>query len=275
MPDSIIVFFLNPTVYFIFLLGLIFGSFLNVVIYRLPRGQFFASQRSYCPHCEALIPFYRNIPLVSYLLLLGKSKCCNQRIHWHYPLVELLAGVFAVWAYYQHPFFHLLKPNVIHHHEAIRYVHMIFFTYIIIVCAFIDLAHMIIPDKISLPMIAVAPLLSLVHPELTLRSSMYGILLGGGIIYGIAWSYYLIRRIEGIGMGDAKLLAFIGGWLGYQGVLPTLLFGSAIGSIYGISMSVIARKSQLKTAIPFGPFLSFGCLLYLYLNIEHSILFFR
>ncbi len=122
---------------------------------------------------------------------------------------------------------------------------------------------MIIPDAISLPMIAVFPMIAYVHPELTLYSAFLGVLIGGGTIYAIAWIYYLLRKREGIGMGDAKLLAAIGGWLGYESLLPTVLFASIVGSFVGIGLILKNRNTNLQTEIPFGPFLALGAAFYL------------
>ena len=125
--------------------------------------------------------------------------------------------------------------------------------------------HRIIPDVLSLPMIALTPLVVMLHPELSWRSGLIGVIAGGGIIYLIAWLYLLVRGREGMGMGDAKLLAAIGGWLGYQAIMPTLLVGSVLGSVVGIGAMLKSRQLNLQTELPFGPFLALGAALFLLL----------
>ena len=133
-----------------------------------------------------------------------------------------------------------------------------------IVCSGIDFDHKIIPDIISLPMIFLTPLVVYFHPELLWFDALIGVFLGGGVIYLVAWLYYLLRKEEGMGMGDAKLLAAIGGWLGYKAVLPTLLYSSFIGSLFGLSSMIYSKRINLKSEIPFGPFLACASLLYLF-----------
>jgi leader peptidase (prepilin peptidase)/N-methyltransferase len=148
---------------------------------------------------------------------------------------------------------------------------------VLLVCLGIDMRHHIIPDVLSLPMILLSIPVFLLHPELTWKSSLLGILIGGGVIYLIAWSYFLIRKEEGIGFGDAKLLAAIGGWLGYQSVLPTLLNGSVVGSVLGVGLVIlkavknknVALQASLRMEIPFGPFLVLGAFLYFFFDIPY------
>lgn len=241
------------------------GSFFNVCIYRIPRNTFWQSNRSICPDCGAQIPAWLNIPVLSYIFLRGKSRCCSKPIAMFYPLVELFSGLLFVFLYWRFPFFanNTFPTSEIDMHQFIRFAHALVFSSLLLICSVIDMHHKIIPDVISLPMILLSPLVALLHPELTLRSSLLGVLIGGAGIYGIAWLYYIIRKREGMGMGDAKLLAAIGGWLGYQSLLPTILIGSVTGSVIGIALILKSRQANMQTEIPFGPFLAFGAAIFL------------
>lgn len=248
-----------------FVFGLILGSFLNVCIYRVPRKIFWKSSRSFCPHCSAMIPSWQNIPLLSFFLLRGKTSCCGQNISWQYPLVELFTGLSLAYIYWRFPFLgshqllaHIQVPNLL------RFLHASTFLSLLIVCSVIDGQHMIIPDVISLPMILLTPLIIILHPELSWQSGLLGVLLGGGSIYAIAWLYFIMRKAEGIGLGDAKLMAAIGGWLGYEAIFPTLLYGSVLGSIFGVLMAISKKNFSLKLEVPFGPFLALGACLYFF-----------
>lgn len=249
----------------ILIFGLCIGSFLNVCIYRIPKGIFFQRARSYCTACEKPIPFWLNIPVFSFLLLKGRSFCCNTPISLRYLLVELLTGALFVLFYQKFPFLFYQNHQILWDiSELLRFFHSIFFASLLLVCSFIDFELKIIPDVISLPMIAFSPLLAFFHPELSLKDSFYGILLGAFVIYFIAYTYFLIRREEGIGMGDAKLLAAIGGWLGYQAIFPSIVLASLIGSLAGMAIMVSKRQFSGKLELPFGPFLSFGAILYIF-----------
>lgn len=255
----------SPLTWIALLFGLCIGSFLNVCILRIPEGTFFSDSRSVCPACGKTIPWYHNLPLLSFLLLWGKAACCGARISWQYPIVELMGGVFAIILYWSFPFVSLGGPSLytIDGLELLRFVHASIFSYLLLICAFVDLRLMIIPDVISLPMVGFVPLVVFLHPELDWRSAAIGVLVGGGALYVIAWIYWLARREIGLGMGDVKLLAAIGGWLGYQAILPTIFIGSMVGAVVGIVAIVFVKRLTLKSAIPFGPFLVLGALLHL------------
>ncbi len=248
--------------------GVVIGSFLNVCIFRIPEGTFFAKSRSYCRSCGANIPFYLNIPLVSYLFIRGRARCCNSKISIQYPLVELLTGIFFVALYIKYPFMMSSGAGsgglVWHPADFLRALHGALFLCLLLICSVIDFRLMIIPDVISLPMIALSPLIALVHPDLTLKSSLFGVAAGFGIFYGIAWIYVLVRKEYGLGMGDVKLLAAMGGWLGVEAVLPIIFYGSLVGSVVGIGALIASRKVDLKTALPFGPFLALGAAIHLF-----------
>lgn len=255
---------LNPSAWLFFALGCLFGSFFNVCIYRIPREIFWKKSRSHCPACDAPIPWWHNIPVLSWLFLRGKAACCGARISIQYPLVELGTGVLWMTVFACYPFLSLEHGNwIFAQTEALRFLHALVFSSVLLICSVIDFEHQIIPDVLSLPMIALAPVVATFHPELDLKSSIIGIFLGGGIFYGVAWIYFLVRKEYGLGLGDVKLLAAIGGWLGYQGVLTTIFWASLLGSVAGIATILITRNRDLKLKLPFGPFLSIAAVVLL------------
>ncbi len=235
---------------FVFLLGCCVGSFLNVCIYRLPQDLSIVAPRSCCPQCRAPIHGYDNIPLVSYLLLRGKCRNCGTQISWRYPLVEALSGGFAVALFVKCGF-------------GFGFFSYSAFTAALLVITFIDLDHRIIPDLISLPGIGIGFLLSFFEPSLSVKDSLIGLVAGGGSLYLVAVAYEALTKREGMGGGDVKLLAMIGAWLGWKAVLFTIFFASLSGTIIG-GGAMLAQKQGRHSAIPFGPFLAFGALAYLF-----------
>jgi len=230
--------------------GAIVGSFLNVCICRLPRGESIITPGSHCPHCQTPIRFYDNIPLVSYLFLGGKCRYCKGNISFQYPLVE---GITA------------LSSFLLFVRFGLSWSYLFYFIFVagLIVITGIDLFHQIIPDVISLPGIGLGLLASLIIPHLTFLNSLMGILLGGGSLFLVATLYQWLFKREGMGGGDVKLLAMIGAFLGWKAVILTILLSSLIGSISGVIIMVLKGK-DFKYAIPFGPFLSLGAAISLF-----------
>ena len=238
----------------VFLLGLCIGSFLNVCIYRLPLSKSIAEpSRSVCPDCGGIIRFYDNIPVVSYLLLKRRCRHCGFIIPFRYPLVEILTGLFALF---------ILKQFGL----SIEFFVYFVFIAALIVVAFIDLDHRIIPDVITLPGIPIFFCLSFLLPEGNWVNSVLGILAGGGSLLTVAWAYALLTGKEGMGGGDIKLLAMAGALVGWQGVLFTIFVSSASGAFIGIILMLRTRKG-LKLAVPFGPFISLGAVVYIFLDL--------
>ena len=232
--------------FFAFVFGSIIGSFLNVCILRLPEKKSLLFPASHCPHCRKPIRFYDNIPLISFLVLRGRCRFCGQPISPQYFMVELLTALLSLFLFFSY--------------SLIEYfVYLAFFSSLVVV-TFIDLKHQIIPDVISLPGIGAGFLASFVLPRITCLDSLLGIALGGGMLYLIALVYYLITKTEGMGMGDVKLLAMIGAFLGGKGVVITIFLSAFLGAMVGVAMMVIKGKNR-KCAIPYGPFLSIGALL--------------
>lgn len=242
---------------FFFLLGSTIGSFLNVCIYRIPRERSIVNPPSACPGCEKPIRPYDNIPILSYILLKGKCRDCGTKISIRYPLVELLTGIFFLILYRQFGFtFELI-------------VFMIFLALLLII-SFIDLDFQIIPDILSIGGVALGFILAIIRPffrylepRFGILDSLYGILLGGGLLFAIAWLYQFFTKREGMGGGDIKLLGMIGAFCGWKGVLFSLVSGSVFGTLVGIPI-ILAKGQGGKYAIPFGPFLSLGAIVYIF-----------
>ncbi len=235
------------------LLGLVIGSFLNVVIGRLPAGESIVSPRSCCPHCRTPIAWYDNVPVLSFLLLRGRCRRCGERISLQYPLVEAVMGGLAVALYVRFPL-----P------VALLYLP---FVAALLAVAVIDLRHLIIPDRISLPGILAGMAVSFVNPLVSWQEAALGALLGGGVLWLVAWGYAALRGHEGMGGGDIKLLAMIGAWLGWP-CLPFVVFASSVlGLVAGIGAMIQQRRGG-KTMIPFGPFLVLGAYLYLFFRAD-------
>jgi len=242
------------TLLLIFFFGCCLGSFLNVCIYRLPRNLSVVAPRSFCPHCQTPIRAYDNIPLLSYLFLGGKCRNCRAEISWRYPLVEALTGGVAL------SLFLKFGPSFL-------FFSTLGFAAALIVIAFIDLDRRIIPDVISLPGIAVGFLLAVFGSMVTIKESLIGIAAGGGSLYLVAFVYQLLTKREGMGGGDVKLLAMIGAWLGWKAILFTLFFASLSGTFIGGGAMLIQKEGR-HYAIPFGPFLAFSALAYIFFGSQ-------
>jgi len=265
---------INPFLFytFVFIFGLLFGSFLNVCIYRLPRNESIAFPPSHCTNCDAPIKSYQNIPVISYLLLGGKCSSCKQPISAIYPIVELLTAVLVTLLFY--------KYGVTF--ETFVYVVL---TLSLIVITFIDLEHFIIPNVITFPgiiiglaynllitdwglLLKIIPRLDFgnifyIVPKVPALNSLSGIIVGGGSLLLIAYLYQIIRKREGMGMGDVKLLAMLGAFLGVNGVFFTILISSLVGSVIGIIL-ILKQRGDMRLALPYGPFISFAAILFLF-----------
>ena len=234
-------------------LGAVVGSFLNVVILRLPSdGESIMFPASHCPGCQQPLRWFENIPVISYLALRGRCRTCGMAISPQYPLVELAMAALsaAVCARF-----------------GVGFVGLYYFLFVaaLLVIIFIDIHHQIIPDSISLPGIVLGFAGSLGNDQVTWQQSGLGILLGGGVLYAVAFGYYALTRREGMGGGDIKLLAMIGAFLGWQS-LPYVLFASSLtGSLVGM-VAMVRQGKGGQTRVPFGPFLALGAISYLLLQ---------
>jgi len=225
--------------------GLIIGSFLNVCAHRLPRGASIVSPPSRCTTCGRLLSWYDNVPVLSYAVLGGKCRSCRAPISIMYPLVEIVTAAVFVVGYWRYGLTPLL---------AIR----LLFACAMIVLFVIDLQHRILPNRITIPGIVAGFVFSL-FAEPGWIASLLGIAVGGGVLLAVAEVYYRIRHEEGLGMGDVKMLAMIGAFLGWKLVLLTLLLASFLGSLVGVAILIVRRES-LKYALPFGTFLAAAAL---------------
>ena len=246
---------------FTFIFGLCIGSFLNVCIYRLPASKSISHPRSSCTNCGELIRFYDNIPVLSYLLLRGRCRFCREPISLRYPIIELLAGLFALVTFFKY---------------GLTLEALIYYVYIaaLLVITFIDIDHQIIPDVISLPGIPIFFLASFGLSQINYLDSLIGILAGGGSLFLVAWTYSLITKKEGMGGGDIKLLAMIGAVIGWKGVLFTIFVASAVGTLSGLLVMLKSRKG-MKLAIPFGPFLAIGGIAYIFFGPQLAMWYFQ
>jgi leader peptidase (prepilin peptidase)/N-methyltransferase len=240
---------------FVTIFGALIGSFLNVVILRLPReGESIVFPASHCPKCQTPLHWYENIPVLSFLALRGRCRSCQAKISWQYPLVEAAMAALS-YAIYQT--------------VGVSPLFLIYFVFCaaLLVVILIDFYHQIIPDVISLPGIILGFAVSFINPLLTWQDSGLGIIIGGGIFYIIAGGYYLITKRAGMGGGDIKLLAMIGAFLGWQS-LPFVIFASALmGTVIGI-FAMIEQKKGGKTVIPYGPFLAGATIIYIFFHQE-------
>ena len=225
------------------LVGLCIGSFLNVVIYRLPLGQSIVSPPSRCRNCDYLLRWFDNVPVLSWVFLRARCRKCGTPVSWQYPLVELITGALFVLVVWLTPIGPLVFSRLL-------------LVSILIALFGIDLEHQILPNSITLPGIVIGMLFSVIAPP-GIKDSLIGVVVGGGILYAIAGAYYLWRREEGMGMGDVKMLAMIGAFLGWKAVLVTLVLSSFSGAIIGLLL-MAAQRGDMKYALPFGTFLAIG-----------------
>jgi leader peptidase (prepilin peptidase)/N-methyltransferase len=262
-----------PLVAFAFALGAVVGSFLNVCIHRIPADESVVRPGSRCPECRTPIAWYDNVPIVSWLVLRARCRRCGAGIAARYPMVEALAGLLAVAALVR------IGPTA---HGVAAFA----FTAALLLITFIDLDHLFIPDEVSLPGIGVGLAVALLPGGVTLPDAVGGAVLGGGILWGIAWGYERLTGIEGMGFGDVKLLAMIGAFVGWQGIPVVLLIASITGSVAGV-LVIFSRRGRAglgrvrrtlgaraalpylrrlgrTTEIPFGPFLALGAVVVLF-----------
>ena len=225
------------------LMGLMIGSFMNVCIYRLPLGKSPVRPRSSCTTCGHVLAWYENIPIGSYLVLRGRCAGCGSKISMMYPIIEAITGAMFFGAY-------------VWYGPSLLLIARLIFGCMLIVLFVIDLQHQILPNVITLPGIVVGLLLSEIAGPGWL-ASLIGAAAGGGTLWLIAEGYYRVRKEDGLGMGDVKMLAMIGAFLGWKLMLLTLLLASFSGTIVGVII-LIARRQTLKYALPFGTFLAAG-----------------
>jgi leader peptidase (prepilin peptidase) / N-methyltransferase len=233
------------TIGVLFAAGLVVGSFLNVCIWRLPRRESVVFPASRCTSCGRSLRWFENVPVVSWVFLRGRCRSCGTGISFAYPSVELLTAVVFVAGYLIYGWTPLLAVRLL-------------FACAMIVLFVIDLRHHILPNAITLPGIAAGLAFSAMLPP-GWMASLIGAVLGGGVLFAIAETYYRLRGVEGLGMGDVKMLAMIGAFLGPQLTLVTLILASLAGSIVGVAI-IASGRGGMQAALPFGTFLAVGAL---------------
>jgi leader peptidase (prepilin peptidase)/N-methyltransferase len=258
---------------FFFALGAVIGSFLNVVIHRLPNEESIVFPNSACPKCKAKIKAYDNIPILSWLILGGKCRNCKNPISVRYPAVELLTAVLFALVFWRFDLTPILPVYLI-------------FAAGLVALIFIDAEHMILPNAITYPGIVFAFLVRLVFPlafsasyftdlkfaplsnitgwpvwAVSLAGAVLGALAGGGLIWVIGKTWKLLRGVEGMGLGDVKLMFAVGALLGWRLALLTFCIGTVTGAVAGIGYMVVKREKDLQAQIPFGIFLGIGSII--------------
>ncbi len=249
-----------------FCLGAVVGSFLNVCVYRLPRGESIVRPRSRCPQCENAIAWYDNIPMVSWLLLGAKCRHCKQPISWQYPLVEATTALLFLFVFWRFGI-QIATP-----------VYMLLAAALVLV-TFVDLTDWTIPNEVTFPGIPlglVIALLAMFYPDSGITvmgrfepvfNALIGAVVGGGVLYLLDKMTVLLLKKRGMGFGDVKLLAMLGAFFGYPGVLMIIMIASLAGSIFGITLILIQRmRGADETAhyLPFGPYLSLAGLIVMF-----------
>jgi leader peptidase (prepilin peptidase)/N-methyltransferase len=236
---------------YLFGVGAIIGSFLNVLIWRLPRGEGFVLQRSHCPHCDTLIRWYDNIPLLSFIILRGHCRKCAGSISVQYPAVELTTGLIFCFSYLAYGL-------------SAQMIGIDIFLALLLVVIVTDFRHYLIPDKITLPGMVLGLLYSLYNPLVSPLEAAIGLVGGGLVLLLLAWFGEFIFKKEALGGGDIKLAAMLGAWLGWQNLALIFLLGAMLGLFYAIIRIVIAGNREETRLIPFGPFLALAAIIALF-----------
>ena len=246
-----------------FIFGTIIGSFLNVVIYREVNNKSVIDPLfSVCPSCGERIKFYDNIPIISYLILRGRCRNCDAPISIRYLIVEMLTGFASVLS--------ILKAGI-----SIDYIFIFAFLSLMIALSFIDFDRKIIPDEINLIGFILGIVYAFFRKDFSLLDSIIGALVGGGFLFAIAYFYEKYKGIEGLGMGDVKLMAFIGSYVGWFGALFTIFLGSVLGTVIAIAGALTSNvEDKGKYEIPFGPYLAIAGSIYLLIGDKIKAFYF-
>ena len=244
--------------------GAIWGSFANVCIYRIPRGESLVRPGSHCPGCQVEIAWYDNLPILSWLLLRGRCRRCGIAISAQYPLVELLLTGLSLLLYRRFVCDDGGPMGI----ALSRFVTYFFFTLTLVILSAIDLRIRLLPDRITYPTIPLFFLLGRICGQTSLLDALVGLCAGYAVIWLIATVYHRLRGAEGLGLGDAKLLSLIGGLLGWHALPWTLFIGSVSGLFLSLPLLALRRRhepegSLLQSEVPFGPFLSLAAVVYL------------
>lgn len=239
-----------------FVLGLCLGSFYNVCVFRYLSGESVVLVRSHCPVCRHFLSWWENVPLASYVLLRGRCRDCHEKISPQYPIMELLSGLWAL-------------ALALKFGPSLLWVAFMVLGGILLIVSFIDLHSFILPDFLVLPGTALALVAAAtVLPNLSLQDSIIGAIAGSGSFLVLLYGYFAVRGIQGLGMGDVKLMLLLGAMLGWQGLPITILLAAITGLAGSLLYMHRHREQGLQVAIPFGPFLAFGGMIYVLLGQE-------
>ncbi len=230
------------------LFGLAIGSFLNVVIHRLPRRILFVVARSVCPHCGAQLKWYHNIPVVSFIFLRGKCAFCRGKISYRYPAVEVINALFYLYFYWQ---FGL----------SLNFAVFAFLSSALLVIFFIDLDFQIIPDVITLPGILAGLAISLLPGGIGIVNAVIGLVVGGGSLYLVALLGDWLFKKESMGGGDIKMAAMLGAFLGWQKIILIFISSAVIGLVVSLVIMIFSARVRETRVVPFGPFLATAAML--------------
>ena len=249
---------------FVIVIGALLGSFANVCIYRLPLNNGIVTGRSFCTQFKKKIPWYDNIPLISFIIIKGRCRKCEKKISPNYLIVEILSTIsfFVIYFFYG---------------ATATALFLVILCLCFIIIFFIDLKHFIIPNSLTYPLMILGflksfdPNLNPLFPNFI--NSLIGGLFGYGIIWLIIFFYKVLRNKEGMGLGDAKLLSVIGFWFGWIAI-PFVIFISSIVALFSVIPSLIKKSKNMSSQIPFGPFIILGCILYIIFTEQYKNLLF-
>jgi leader peptidase (prepilin peptidase)/N-methyltransferase len=264
----------------VFLFGLTVGSFLNVCVFRMPRGESIVLPRSFCPRCRESIAWFDNVPLFSFLVLRGRCRRCCAPISPRYPLIELATGLLFVAVHF---FVLSARLRLFRETGIVLPLSLIpFFWYFaasLLALSVIDWEHYILPDRLTYPLLAVGLGLAALVPDHfalfqwshfgpwslwpSLLHSLLGVLAGGLSLWAIGSLGKAALKKEAMGMGDVKLMAAVGAWLGWPMALLSIFLGALVAALFGVAL-IVARRAQWGSKIPFGPYLALGSLLCLF-----------
>jgi leader peptidase (prepilin peptidase)/N-methyltransferase len=242
--------------FYAFAIGAVIGSFLNVVIHRYPREESIVFPSSHCPACDTPIRAYDNIPILSYAILGGRCRACAAPISPRYPLVELANALFYL----------AIFTRV---GTTLAFIPIAALVSMTIALIFIDAEVHLLPNVITYPGVVIGFAIGVLHANDTigvsesLLDSLAGAIVGGGFLLAVALTYKLVRRIEGMGLGDVKMMAMVGAALGWQAVLEVMLVGSVVGALIGVPIAMRTEK-RMRYELPFGVFLGYGTLIALF-----------
>ena len=245
--------------FIVFLLGLTFGSFGNVCIYRLPVNKSLIPP-SHCRNCEIPIKYSDNIPVISYFLLKGESRCCKQRISIQYPIIEVLTSLIAIWIY-------------VHGGISLNSIYLFILLFSLLIIFMTDFNEFIIPNSITYTVGVLGILIALFHLNpfyVSIVDSLLGGVISGGIFFSISKFYHSYKKKEGLGMGDIKMISMLGFWLGIESTMLVIISSSLVGSIIGIVL-IVTNKLKSDEYIPFGCFISVAAGLIIFLQVQCNL----